>query len=301
MKLYSQILLIVFLLFLVSCSAENQSGTDINYRQGIGELEIIAPPQQSTFYEGRDFYMPFQLKNGAAYDLKNVIANIIVDESFVDIQSNEHRIRGDTPTGEIPGLSVFHPEPEIIDIPFEGEIRFLQSGADFHDLNYRIHAKYSSTVSFNPTICIGSLAFEIDDGGCKVPEVVQSFSGQGAPIAITKMDQLTYGHDFPKVELRLKVVNRGSGDVRQMRLTSNTRLGNDPLNCIFVDTDVLDGKTITFKEKNVKETDILCLKELNTRVSYLTPLLIELEYDYELTAQQKIKILKTGVREAGFN
>ncbi|PIN73410.1 hypothetical protein COV20_04240 [Candidatus Woesearchaeota archaeon CG10_big_fil_rev_8_21_14_0_10_45_16] len=286
------LVLLLICVFLVACGTPKDQGP-INYHTGIKELSITMPPSSPALYEGSDFYLPLQLSNKAAYPVKNCKMDLLIDPAFVELYNTQSQEPcRDFSGNQMPALDQFNPAPAIADVPFEGKLHLLRSGADSQDLNYRVHLTYTSSVIFDPTVCVGGLYLEVEDGGCKVPTGSLSYSGQGAPVAISKLEAVSLGFDNPRMEFRMQVSNRGKGIIKNLRLLKS-KLGNDELNCILPDSEDPGAKQMVF-EADKKDTTVICLSDLRSRASFLTPLSVELEYDYEVTEQRTLRIQKTG-------
>ncbi len=281
------VIVMIGMLLLVSCSKGTDSSLQRNFRQGMLSPDIVNQLPQEKVYEGRPFYMPFQLVNNAAYPLKNVVVSFTgLDSTFVDVYTPEYRL------SELEGVGQFNPVALPHDIGFDGAARYLRTGESFRDLPYRINVKFDSTFSFTPTVCIGSSLLDVESGsGCKI-EGTMSYGGQGAPVGVVKMEQISYGQFGPQTEFRITVANRGPGEILSMKIKSST-IGTDPLRCFLPESTDPSSTTMTFKPQQ-KETTVLCVYDVASTASYKTPLSIDFEYEYEFSEKYNLKIMKAG-------
>ncbi|MBI2573188.1 hypothetical protein HYV86_04985 [Candidatus Woesearchaeota archaeon] len=285
-------LCVLVLTVLTSCGTDTGSSVQRNFRQGILSPDITNPLPQEKVYEGRPLYVPFQFVNNAAYPLNHVVVTYTqIDETFVNVYNKEYPL-----SGPIEGVNQFSPIPEPYDIALEGDIGYLQTqtGESFRDIPYRIKAKFDSTFTFNPTVCIGSSSgYDFETGsGCKIGDDPSSFSGQGAPVGVVKMEQISYGQFGPQIEFRMTVANRGPGELLSLKI-QGARIGNDALRCVLPDSP--DPESVTLKLKpDQKETTVLCVYDIGAATSYRTPLLVDFSYEYEFSEKYNLKIIRTG-------
>jgi len=288
MKRKLLVLLLVVFLFLTACQSDQPSSIDKNYKMGFMELEISIDDQMSpkVIHQNTQngFTLSMNLFNRGGYAAENVnikIANF--DHTFLDIPTYEQFL------GTIEANSIFNDDQtggrEFI--TFSGDALDLR-GAEQKDANYRIFVSYNSKVEFSPTICINPSAYRVEDIGCNLPTGQVSFSGQGAPLAITKMEQILTGGDSAKMEIRVVLENIGSGDINQITL-GKTLLGNDPLTCEFKGVVKKAENVVAFK-KGKKSAELVCTRYLSGFSSYETPIYIELGYDYEFSERGSVKI-----------
>ncbi len=283
--------MLVLCVFILSVSCTTPKGSSIvrNYHQGMLSPDIVNPLPQDKVYEGRPFYIPFQLVNNAAYPLENVVVTYEqVDSTYLDLYTPGYPL-----SGKIDGVGPFNPEAVPHDVAFDGAAKYLKAGTSYQDTIYWVKTKFNSKFSFAPTVCVGSSSFDIDSGsGCKVGEGPTTFSGQGAPVGVTKMEQIAYGQFGPQIEFRMTISNRGPGDLLKMKM-GTAMVGSETIRCTFPESTDPEGTTVELKQGQ-KETAVLCIYNVAGSASYKTPLSIDFDYTYEFSKKYNLRIMKAG-------
>ena len=282
-------LLVIILLVLTACGGEDLGPiSERNYKTGYAELDIAVDEQMTpdTIHQNtvEGFTLSFNLFNRAGYDAKNVKVRLAnYDHTYLDFVVNDQTVN------TIDKNSIFNNDNtggrEFL--TFTGDVLDLR-GAEQKRANYRLYLSYDSKVELSPTICVNPRPYQIHDVGCNVPTGTVSFSGQGAPLAVTQMEQIIPGGDSPKMELRFKVENVGKGIIKKITL-GKTALGNDPLTCEFKGAVSKGPQTIAFK-RDKKSAELVCTRFLQGHASYETPILVELFYDYEFSQKRSVTI-----------
>ncbi|MBI4152579.1 hypothetical protein HY495_02610 [Candidatus Woesearchaeota archaeon] len=281
--LVSSVLLMV--LFVIGCGGSDQQTLQKNYKQGYALPTLVIDEQRSpsVFYQNRPFSLTLTLFNRAGYPLQNVkVAIANYDQTFLSIANpqqffpliEENNAFNDDNGGRV-------------DLVFAGDVRDLR-GAEERREPYRLYASYDSKMEFAPTICVNAARYDVFDAGCQMPKSKVSFSGQGAPLAVTSMEEIVLSGDVAELELRLRLENKGNGDLKNIRL-GQARLGNTPLACQFKNVLENADKSVSFKS-NRKDGEVLCTATLTEKSSYQTALFIEFFYSYELSVARQMTI-----------
>ncbi|MBI2665550.1 hypothetical protein HYX12_02950, partial [Candidatus Woesearchaeota archaeon] len=207
-------------------------------------------------------------------------------------------LSGTEEAGVLKGRSLTIPSGEKVFIEFDGRANNLYLNAEKQDFNYFLRADYKSMMDFSDTVCINPNLYAVYDSGCKVEEK-KSYSGQGAPLSITSMEEITTPGPASRVEFRLDIKNRGKGTINSVELIS-ARLGGKDLVCEFVgnnkpiaeEEDSL-GRKIVFGEKNNRQEAVLiCKTILEDTSSYMTTLVLEFNYEYTLKQQNSLRLVR---------
>ncbi|MBS3169119.1 hypothetical protein J4210_01420 [Candidatus Woesearchaeota archaeon] len=281
--LISSVLLMA--LFVIGCGSGDQQTLQKNYKLGYALPALVIDEQRSptVFYENRPFSLVLTLFNRAGYPLQNVRVTLAnYDQTFLSIanpqqffpQIEENNAYNDDNGGRV-------------DMVFTGDVLDLH-GAEERREPYRLYASYDSKMEFAPTICVNAARYDVFDAGCQMPKSKVSFSGQGAPLAVTSLEEIVLSGDVAELELRLRLENKGNGDIKNIRL-GQARLGNTPLACQFKDVLENADKSVSFKS-NRKDGEILCTATLVEKSSYQTALFIEFFYSYELSVARQMTI-----------
>ena len=280
--------ILLIILLLVSCSSNsgNQQAT-YNFKQGIGQLNIKfldnAPPNK--IYPQNQFKIIAELDNQQAYDIVGGQVRIVgLDEKYFGVFPLEESF--DT----LMGKSLVSPAGDKIFMEFTGESGLLFQNAQSYSNTFFLKVKYDSKVEFSDAVCINPNLYEVYDSGCKRQDR-KSYSGQGAPLAVTRLEQVTFpAGTGANVEFRLDVENRGNGKAGFVNLIGS-KLGGKEINCVFQGKGVIDEHRVEFKDKQQKST-LICKVFLKDQSSYETTLTTEFIYDYELKKQQRLNLVK---------
>jgi hypothetical protein len=293
------LLLVVVTLLITACSRPTGGGIDTNFRVGVGELEMQFTDISETLYEEREFAIPVVIENTAAYDIKDATVELNTNQDLFTVYQKEFLL-GTTQPGKdgriISGLGQFNPVPDRTDILFEGYVNQL-TGQDREPTTPNMILTYSSHMIFEPTVCIGSSLLDIDDGGCRVEDTSKSYSGQGAPVAITKMETKVFAGHTGQMQFTMRIKNKGEGQITALSL-GETRIGNRRMECFFPDGQTREQNIVEFHEGK-KETTLICTIDVPHRASFSSPMYVVLEYGYMTVQNLKLKLLKTGVEDNG--
>lgn len=271
------------MLFVVSCGPQLPKAGQFNFKQGIAEPQLRlldgAPPEK--IYPNSNFKVVVNLDNQAAYpivDGKITLVGIVGQYfAFDQLEKNFNLLEG---------RSVLAPDGEKAFIEFDGKSRQPFVDTKEYTNNYLIIASYNSKVDFIDSICVNSNLYAVYDAGCTV-ENKKSYSGQGAPLSVTDLEEIiTPGQG---IELRLTLRNRGRGKVTFVNL-ENARLGTEPLNCRFSDANE-NQKSIQFTADK-QEATIICAQPLRNQHSYTTSVAVNFNYGYEHTESYRLILVK---------
>ena len=289
MKFIKNICLILVVVFLVSCGSSGRGdgeGTTQNFKQGSSEVNVgflkNAPPDK--IYQDSAFAIIAELDNQAAYDVINGHLEIVnLDPKYFQMNVIEHDFE------ILQGRSLVNPAGEKEFFEFDGTAQQLFQNAEQYVAPYSLEMSYSSTMEFADTFCINQNVYDVYDSGCQVQNS-HSFGGQGAPLAVTQIEEIITPGSSAGVEFRVKVQNRGRGKIKQVTLTSS-KLGNDVIDCFFQRAGV-EKNVITLQERE-QEATLLCRKGfLGGQSSYTTTFSLVFAYDYERSDQFRLTLVK---------
>ncbi len=275
------------LLFVVSCGPG--SGDDVlqyNFQTGTSGLQIDlfenAPPRE--IYQDSSFGIAVELDNQAAYDIPGGIVTIVgLDQTYFYVFPPEQ------PFGPLLGRSALSPSGDKTVVEFSGQTHKLLGNAEKHMANYIVKVNYVSEMEFTDTVCINPQLYAVYDSGCELDDT-KSYSGQGAPLAITKMEEIISPGGNPRVEFRLFLKNRGRGDVGTV-VFDRAQLGGKPLDCHFQRSG-LNEKEIQLTEKKQDAVLICKMSLLHDLSSYTTTINVHFRYDYELQSKERVTLVK---------
>lgn len=282
--LFRAIFLLVFLLFMVGCQGRSgERQIEYNFKQGVAEVELSllenAPPEQ--LYPNTDFQIVVTVDNKAAYDVQEGELRLIgLDEKYFDIYPLSQ-------TFSLQGRSLTNPSGEKAFLQFDGRAGELFLNAEEYVGAYFLKAAYTSTVDFTDTICLNADAYGIYTGGCQL-EAEKSYSGQGAPLAVTRMEEIV-SPGSGDVEFRFTLENRGEGAVTDVTLLT-AQLGGQELSCSFKGEE--EGQLRVRMTPEEQEAVVLCHRTLRGEPSYETTVTLQFRYAYELKEEQELRLVR---------
>lgn len=274
---------LIGILFILSCTKTETIPMEVNYKEGIHELTLNFDEKYfpQKVYQNSPLSFSFTIHNEAGYDLYNVVIHLLgFDQKYIELTSNEQRF--DT----LEGRSIYNPVGEEEFLLFEGAVKELLPGMESLPQNFFVNAKYTSRLEFTPTVCVNPSLHQVYDAGCVLPTAPITFNGQGAPLAVQSMDQITRSGFSPETELRITLQNKGKGKVKRVALRQS-RFGNTNLECQFRDAE---NPRVVIVKDYTKPLELVCTQKLEDQRSYTTSLYLELEYDYEITLSRSLEI-----------
>jgi len=290
MKKYYLLIPVLFI-FLISCGQE-EILSEYNFKQGVAELELRlldnAPPDK--IYQGSQFKLIIEADNQAAYDItQGRVWFSGIFENYFFIDPLERGLNEESLTGQLEGRSLTNPSGEKTFLEFEGQAAQLFENAEEFVGNFFLKADYHSTMDFVDTICINPNLYSVYDSGCTMQDR-KSYSGQGAPIAVTSLEEIIVPNSH--VEFRVSIKNRGRGEVKSIQLLRSS-LGGQAITCAFQgageNTLSLD---LTEKKFDSKDVLLICQQPLTEQYSYTTAILLEFGYDYHVVQQHQLRLLR---------
>jgi len=296
MKLFAQITsvtLILMLLLLCGCGGSSSQGPGIvkyNFQTGISELTLKflpnAPPEKIYPFSG--FKMIMDLENQAGYPIKNGKIRVVgLDEKYFLLDQTEQDFEA------LEGRSMINPLGGRARLEFSGQAFQLFSSSEQYVGNYFLQASYDSNLDFVDTICLNSNMYEVYDSGCKtMPK--KNYAGQGAPLAVASLDQITYpANAGGEVEFRLSVRNKGTGKAEKVTLIK-AQLGGEDLACEVAGNQNKPAEKkmiLTFEDKQ-QEGTIICRARLKEGSSYSTTLYLGFTYSYRWEQKYRLTLVK---------
>ena len=279
-----KILFVVLLLFVLGCGAgPGENALEYNFKQGITEVQLQtlenAPPEK--IYPNTPFKIIVEVDNQAAYDATAGIVNIVgLDNAFFRVDRTEQSFT------QIAGRSALMPEGEKIYLEFDGAAGQLFQNSEEYVNTFFLKTRYNSRMEFTDTVCINTNLYAVYDSGCTL-EPTKSYSGQGAPLAVSEVEEIiTPG---AAVEFRVHLSNEGEGSMTVVHL-GRTMLGGEELTCEFQDVGE-NKKSVSFTPEK-QEATLICRKFLRDQSSYTTTLLLTFSYDYEVKEEQTLRLVR---------
>lgn len=293
-------IIFVFLVLLLAGCARQRTSYETDFHKGTSgiELSFLQNMPPTEVFNGSTFQLGIELKNNGAFDVTNGILFISsYDRDYSELSSNIEEI-------DLLGKSQYTPAGERDIKTFTVKNKGTPTHEDFITM-FVATACYLYDTYASPIVCVNPDIYQTTSPVCN-PETVTLSGGQGAPVAVTKVEQGIIPKE-EKVELTFKIYikNVGKGYVRS---ESNYRKDCSPslidflvekeIDRIHVEAE-LSGKYLkclsAIVDLSKEETYTVCNIELpKSQKAYTTPLKITLSYGYVDVVVKDMRIKKVS-------
>ena len=297
----------------------------------VASFSANAPPEKIHVDENLDnkFDVVLELKNKGAYPQPEVGKSPegflflsgydpkIIEFKIKEPKSDKGKSMLDLKKVGLEGKSTINPNGGQDIVSFEGEIAYQRLNVEKYEPTLLATLCYYYETTAGPSVCIDPDPYSTikEKKVCQVQSV--SLTNQGAPIAITKIDEEALAK---KTQFRITIKNVGGGDVLKQDAyktkcdpnptgeskkiaredvdkvyLKGVKVSNIPLICTpFADSDVkgTEGIIRLINGEGFITCELYETAYSNKISAYTTPLLIELGYGYRNTAEKKIIIKK---------
>ncbi len=268
------IITLVFFFFLTACGGSSYNAAD--FKTGYKGLVVTpiknAPPKE--IYAGSNIKVGIRLENLGAYEATNGKIQLSgFDKTYLSFFKTEETLE------TMEGKSAINPIGSMNFKEFEGKVS-LPEGLKEHLEKFNIVTSYDYTMELNHDACINPHMYELssEKDACRIKDSV-SFSGQGSPIAITKVEEIIFPGNKPKVEFRLHFKNKDKGKVTDLMIEEG-KLGNQMILCSPMELDLEKGDSI-----------VVCQAPLQNQNVYTTTLFVKTTFSYETTNWIELNII----------
>lgn len=284
------ILIVVILsvvLFSLGCQSNNPSSTPerLNIHTGTEGLvmNLLKDQPPDKIVKGSSFSILLELANKGAYDIEDGYIMIGGFNPYYIYLENKNILFS------LQGKSISYPEGDKDLIQIKVKNVNIPEGRHEYSTTLKLLAYYNYETDASAEVCINPNIYDYvktDNVGCEVKEISLS-GGQGAPIAVTKIEQLITSpsdiSSYVDIQFRMHVANRGDGKLQNDEVILNkVILSNQNINCV--------PKSLTLKENEDKY--FTCKASIPRETTpYLSPIKINLGYVYINELTKKIKIV----------
>lgn len=306
--------LLIISLFLSGCigtfGKKENPITDIDVYKGTNGLEIEflknSPPE--SIFEGESFQVTTILNNKGAYPINNGTVVLTNEIDYVEAKKNSDNFA-------LKGKEMY--DPSNHDIIKDFSLKAIKIDPKSYERNsiILVTACYDYGTKLNTEVCIDTDPYnqKIVEKPCQIKDL--SFSGQGAPIAVTKVITKMLVTDQKKIRPQFQIYIRNDGNGQVISKNGDTiknACGSNSINRSELNGVIL--KDLRFSEYNLstkkdldcmpdilrlsnKEEYFVCTlkpeKAIEEKIStFKTNLYIELEYGYTTTKSKEFKIKK---------
>ncbi len=309
----------LFLVVIAGCNPDRDKGSSKGSAKGTEGITInfLKNNPQNNFIvsdEDEPISIILEIRNKGSYPQEqdqNILSRGQVyvsgfDRNIIRLEESSNRLSRQTLTG----VSSINPEGGFDTIEFKGDVSSQDIVIDKYEPTILATLCYPYVTKASPSICIDPFPF--DDKQKKVCKVgSQTLSSQGAPLAITKIDQEASSN---KIRIKLNLKNVGKGDIILLNaLDSCNPLEGDKLEREDFDKVELvraDAGFATLKCEPLEGNNLIKLHNgegfvicsidkadyEDTNSAYTTPLNLEFKYGYRTTISKPIKISKLTSR-----
>ena len=203
-------MLVVLILVVSGCNTNRtEEPNEVNYRTGTVGLELTFPTDTPTeVYENdRDVRFVIEVRNKGAFpqteetdEFRGKLWIGGYDDKILKIYprlgssiSQGVNLRGD----ELEGRSPYNRDGGYSAVEFQMDVGDLPQGMPYYNPNIIVTASYLYKTIANPIICIDPepRSTRIREKVCDITDSI-SVGSQGAPIAVTKVEEDVTGNDF---------------------------------------------------------------------------------------------------------
>lgn len=295
--------ILIFTILITSCTSgpSNKKVQPVNYHTGTKGLEMkfttSAPPDK--IYKSTPLDVIIEYSNKGAYEIQGGKLYLSgFDPKYISFSpsSVENLVAEGksvfNPNGEIKQITTFSDNSIGAGIPTSVD-KIKQTIKATACYNYRTEASFD--VCINPKT-MNSVTEDICQNG-----PVSASGGQGAPIAITNIEEEIYQN---KLQFKIYFQNSGGGTVLKSSAINNchTSLNRNDANKVEVIEVSFSDKTMRCDPQNPVNIDdsgkgfIFCYYQGDLGQSaYKTTLKIVLDYGYRSSIQKEIEIQKSPI------
>ena len=299
-------LLVLLLVFLASCryipGQQKEAVTIPDVSIGTQGVEVYSDPtNQREVFEENPFTAIFTLSNLGTFDVEQGTYSIGFEPQYVYLPKQQAQ-------GNffLRGKSIFNPQGEERQFTLRFDTKTLGPQIERYDSTITFNACYPYVTKAPLITCIDpDITGKVRNKAC-IPQMQNLPGGQGAPVAVTRMEPKMLPHEregFIVPEFVLTLKNLGSGEVLDEQLyrdaCTGRPLGEDGWNLIRVDADLSETPLVCtpspIKLKQDRDTRVVCRVQdgIDSRLgTFTTPLTITLRYGYLTTLTTRMAITK---------
>jgi hypothetical protein len=301
---YISIMIIVFLL--AGCGGGSSVVIETDVYSGTEGLRMRwldnSPP--ADIPENQAFPMGVELSNEGAHDIVDGYLTLIYEQDYIDIE----RWEGLSTMSENTAYINLQGRSKLVSVgDRDTAIIYMESGeleamTETHTVFTSLTACYEYMTYFGESVCIDAEQYTTKDieKTCEVQPL--SFSGQGAPVAVTRVEPTMY-FDSGRINPRFKitVANVGDGEVIHPQRTADAcsagGLTKDDLNHVVIHAKLAENDLRCVPDPVILRDGVgtsMCEvgSGLEPSGTYSSLLTVELEYGYTTTISGTTEIRK---------
>ena len=310
------LIVIIFLLFFNFGCSQKTEGTGVDYRKGtegivMNFMEDMPPTQM---YDNMPIELGVEVRNKGAYPQPNPITGWAINVINPNVKGIgtlylsgfENKLITGMPKQisipELEGKNIYNPEGGFDIVSFRGNIiNFDSRNIDNYNANFLVTSCYNYETLASQTVCIDPEPYSTKQKTrvCTIPPSYSLSGGQGAPVAVTKVEETVLSN---KIQFKIYIKNLGNGEVidkNRLNIDCPYSLDYTNLNKVYVSGKV-SSYSLSCRPNNPimlinNMGSVICTipKPAMSKSAYTTPLQIKLEYGYSSSIQRSVEILNT--------
>lgn len=307
------VLLLISLIFLISCQGEVAGGEkpiDTAAAARIVQTGVEGvvtrvmpnyPP--NTMYDHNELISLVEVYNRGNFDLEPQDCFIQVtgfDPNIITGAFNVPRSCAEG-YGVLEGKNLYNTEGSFNQLEFRSSSVMLPEGVFEYNPTLNFKTCYHYHTRANPQICVDPLFYQVtsEQKTC-IPRDVSTGGGQGGPVGVSYVGVDMVGS---KAIFEINVVSHGSGRVlspyADIRTCGQGTLDRTDLDRVAYSVQLSGGSLVDCKPRdgfvrlNNGQGKVICSFNIPGTSAYETPLLIDLDYSYIQSTQKSLKIIKT--------
>ncbi|MBN2567134.1 hypothetical protein JXB02_03575 [Candidatus Woesearchaeota archaeon] len=274
-----------------------------NFRTGTFGLtmEFLKGSPPAYIFEDTPFDLSIKLQNLGAYEITDGVIVLGLEDDYVSRTGSE-------PTAiEIRGKSISEPYGEVQIRTYGLRSDYVDDYSETHHSVIMATACYRYRTEASPTVCIDTDVYNLRPGPKPCSASTLTFAGQGAPVAVTQVEQqMVPSGDYLIPQFIITVENKGGGTIidpyRVSEICSSTGTTVEDWNTIYLEAfmgdRLLDCRPNPLRMRSGLDT-IRCYYQQGfpkEDPTYSTTLDLRLDYGYSFTVSQGMTIEKAGIR-----
>lgn len=267
------------------------------------EMEFIKQSPPDEVFENQIFMAEVLLQNKGASDIKNGKLLIGMEKDYMELLYDRQGF--ESIDFELEGKSIKNPVGEEKVEGFKIKAKKIDPQTEQHDSTIYVTSCYKYETKASETVCIDVDIHNLVllEKPCEVKDI--SLSSQGAPVAITKIEEKmspSENGDIILPRFTIYLENKGDGEVIDKnsidKFCSSGPVKSEDINKISIEAYLsgvpLECKFYELKLKDKEDKVICSLKEgiKDDEPAFTTILTIKLSYGYTQTISKEIEIKK---------
>lgn len=290
-----RLLLISLMLFFLACIPLKLKQADLHAGADAVKVDFVANAPPESVYEQTPVPLVVTLKNNGAYDINNGYLALAVDK-YISLVSES------VTAFNLAGRTQYTPEGESQYINFIANAMALDPHSQIHSAEVRATVCYPYKTRATATVCIDTAVYNpnVRDKPCEIKSL--KFSGQGAPVGISKVDtnMIPAQGDMVIPEFIIYIDNLGKGLVvdsgRVLDACSGFAFGQPFYNLVKVNARLSDMPLSCTREIKLLKKGANFIRCVGSPISmglgtYPSPLMVEVDYGYVQSLSKIVKIL----------